>query len=386
MIGKIDVQLDVLSSGFNRETCWVHSRPAFRPVGSPRAVVTMQKLRLTGNDVFQDTWSMCSGDGRGHWEEPRLESGLGRRRIGDGLEEGPSDITPGWHADSGKLLATGHTVVYRDDDLVLMPRPRSTIYSVWDDCLKTWGDWQKLMLPPDEEKLCMEGAGSTQRWDLPGGDILLPTYFPAGGQKADPRSMQYVSTILKCSFDGDTLRYVSHGSELTIPEGRGFVEPSITSVQGRFFLTLRNNEAGYVTAGDDGLRFNTPRRWIFDDGTDLGNYNTQQHWVTNDDELYLVYTRRGANNDHIMRHRAPLFIAQVDTERLCVIRATEQIVVPERGARLCNFGIAKVSAKETWITVAEWMQTKQPDPYDFTICEKYGSDNSIYLARLRFNL
>ena len=193
-----------------------------------------------------------------------------------------------------------------------------------------------------------------------------------------------MATVLQCAFDGETLRYQRHGSELTVPEGRGFVEPSLTCVADRYFLTLRNNFAGYVTTSEDGLHYGEPRRWLFDDGSDLGNYNTQQHWVTHRDDLYLVYTRRGANNDHVMRHRAPLFMAQVDKDRLCVLRDTEQILVPEHGARLCNFGVAKVSENETWVTVAEWMQTAPPHPHDFTVCERYGSNNRVFLAKVLF--
>lgn len=99
---------------------------------------------------------------------------------------------------------------------------------------------------------------------------------------------------------------------------------------------------------------------VWDDGADLGNYNTQQHWVTHSNGLFLVYTRKGAHNDHVFRHRAPLFIAQVDPEKLCVVRSTERVLVPERGARLGNFGVAEVSENETWVTVAEWMQTWGP--------------------------
>ena len=108
----------------------------------------------------------------------------------------------------------------------------------------------------------------------------------------------------------------------------------------------------------------------------LGNYNTQQHWVTHSEGLFLVYTRRGANNDHVFRHRAPLFMAQVDPERLAVLRETERILVPERGARLGNFGVTQVSPDETWVTVAEWMQPKG--------CEKYGSDGSVWVARIHW--
>ena len=110
---------------------------------------------------------------------------------------------------------------------------------------------------------------------------------------------------------------------------------------------MRNDERGYVTTGSDGLHFESPKPWTFDDGFLLGNYNTQQHWVTHSDGLFLVYTRKGANNDHVFRHRAPLFIAQVDTEHLCVIRETERILVPERGTRLGNFSVTSVDEKQT---------------------------------------
>lgn len=383
MTGSLDINLEVLSSGYDRQSCWVHPRPAFMPGQPARAIVTMQKLRLTGDDVFQGTYDLYSEDGGGHWTAARLQSGLGRHRVSDDLEEGPSDLTPGWHVASGTLLVIGHTVWYRNDTLLPVPRPRNTAYSVWEPKSGSWKTWKKLEFPKGE-RFSMEGAGSTQRWDLPNGDILLPTYFALKGTENGTHYMEHASTVLRCSFDGETLRYLDHGSELTVPTGRGFVEPSITRVAGRYFLTLRNDLAGYVTVSADGLHYDPPTPWRFDDGSELGNYNTQQHWVTHHDDLYLVYTRRGANNDHIMRHRAPLFIARVDTQRLCVIRATERILVPERGARLCNFGVTKVSDDETWITVAEWMQTTLPNPFDSTVCEKYGSDNSVFLVRLRF--
>ena len=30
------------------------------------------------------------------------------------------------------------------------------------------------------------------------------------------------------------------------------------------------------------------------------------------------------------------------------------------------------------------MQTGPPDPYDYTVCERYGSDNSVFVAKIRF--
>jgi hypothetical protein len=224
---------------------------------------------------------------------------------------------------------------------------------------------------PDEPKFGSSGAGSAQRVDLVGGDILLPIYFK------EPSEQQFSVTVCRCRFDGDRLEYVTRGNEMTVPVDRGLYEPSLTCFRGRYYLTLRNDQHGYVATSTDGLQYDQPRRWTFDDGTDLGNYNTQQHWVTHSDGLYLVYTRRGAMNDHVFRHRAPLFIAQVDPDRLQVIRATEQVLIPQRGARLGNFGVVDVSADETWISAAEWMQPEG--------VERHGSDNSVFVAKLKWS-
>jgi hypothetical protein len=72
-----------------------------------------------------------------------------------------------------------------------------------------------------------------------------------------------------------------------------------------------------------------------------------------------------------------LFIARIDSKRLCVIRSTERVLVPERGTRIGNFGVVEVSPQETWVTTTEWMQ-----PHGV---EKYGSDNSIYAAKIKWN-
>ena len=73
---------------------------------------------------------------------------------------------------------------------------------------------------------------------------------------------QYSVTVLRCGFDGKKLTYLEHGSEHTVPVERGFAEPSITCFRDRYFLTLRNDRAGYVTVSDDGLHFAKPRKWF----------------------------------------------------------------------------------------------------------------------------
>ena len=333
----------------------------------------MRDRSLATSDDGGETWSGFT---------PHKEA-FGRQPLPDDREEGVSDFTPLWHEASGKLLGTGHTVVYKDDTLLASnDRPRSTSYSYYDPEARKWSIWKKLEMP---EGFLNAGAGSTQRHDLPNGEILLPIYYvkPEGGSDK-PYFAHAYSTVLRCSFDGETLKYIEHGTELTHPDTRsGFCEPSIAYAAGRYFLTLRNYVAAHVAVGDDGLHYGESIPWLFDDGSELGNYDTQQHWLVHGDDLYLVYNRRGADNDHVYNHRAPLFIAQVDTENLRVIRDTEKILVPNRGARVGNFGVTKISESESWVVVSEWMQTTAPDHHDCTVCERYGSDNSVFLAKIR---
>ncbi len=380
-----DIELQTIHSGYDRKTCWVHARPGAIPGDPPIVVVMMQKLRLTGCDVFYELNEMRTDDGGRTWSEPVAhKKTLGRRLVEGGIEEGISGFTPMWHAKTGVLLGIGLTVRYKDDDLQVHPRPCDTGYSVYDPAARTWSTWRKLEIP-DDPKFFSTGACCSQRLDLPNGDILQPVFISLMETAKDVFDTQDMAAVVRCTFDGETLRYVEHGTELTVPGGRGFNETSIAHVAGQYFLTLRNDDAGYITTSQDGLHYDEPRVWTFDDGTDLGNYNTQQHWVAHGDDLYLVYNRRGANNDHVFRHRAPLFIAQVDKDRLCVIRETERILVPERGARLGNFGVTQINEHETWVVVSEWMQTNPPDPLDCRVCEKYGSDNSVFVARIRFD-
>ena len=369
-----EIKLDTVSKGYDGKTCWVHPRAGAIPGCPPSVVMTMQKLLLTGSDIFYALNDVRSDDLGATWS-PITEhtETLGRREESDGTIVAACDFTPKWHAKSGKLLGIGHTVRYRGDKVV-ENRKREASYAVYDDKTRTWSAWTTLAMP-DDAKFFNAGAGCVQRVDLENGDILLPIYFKA---KADK---YYRVTVLRCSFDGKTLKYIEQGNALILESGRGVYEPSLTRCAGRYYLTLRNDTAGYVCTSDDGLHFGPIKPWQFDDGTDLGNYNTQQHWVTHGPSLYLVYTRKGAHNDHVFRHRAPLFMAEVDKDKLAVKRNTESVLVPEHGARLGNFAVTEVSEDETWVTVSEWMQTWGPNiviPPD----NAFHADNSVYAARI----
>jgi hypothetical protein len=361
------LQLDVVSAGFDGETCWFHPRAGAIPGKVPTVVLTMQKWWLKQSDVFLPVQSQISTDLGKTWTKPvEHKDTLGRHPAVDGIETGICDFTPKWHAKSGTLLGTGHSVQYKDNKLVLV-RPRVAVWSVYNAKAGTWTPWAEVAMP-DPVKFWNSGAGCTQRVDLENGDVLLPVYYKSKEAKA------YSSTVMRCRFDGEKLTYAAHGDELSVDIDRGLYEPSLTKFQGKYYLTLRNDRAAYVAVSSDGLHFTKPVIWHFDDGSELGSYNTQAHWVTHSDGLFLSYTRKGADNDNVVRHRAPLFLAQVDPDRLVVLRKTEQVIVPNKGAQLGNFAVVDVNERETWVTTSEGMSPKGG--------EKYGADGRVYAARV----
>jgi len=379
------IQLDVVSEGFDGKTQWFQPRVGMIPPHT--AVLTATKALLGGSDLFTAVRSMRSEDMGRTWSEPVAhEASLGRREQPGGEQIVACDMTPAWHAASGKLLATGHTASYlKAGTLVHSPHRRETPYTVYDPAADTWTPWRSLRMPDMDGMFFNAGAGCTQRVDLEDGSILLPIYFMARPLEGQPVNRCYSATVVRCSFDGETLRYAEHGDVLALSDPRGFCEPSLTRYGGRFYMTLRNDVRAYVATSRDGLRFDKPVPWVFDDGAELGSCNTQQHWVTHSDGLFLAYTRRGANNDHVIRNRAPLFMAQVDTERLCVVRGTERILLPDKGAQYGNFGVVNASPAESWVLDAEGMHGDAEKPFDIERTLRRGANNRLYLCRIQWD-
>ena len=329
---------------------WWQARTAFVPGEVPLLITTMSETGRTGTHNFHDIYQSVSRDAGRTWSKPEPIPSLKRTAQADDYEVAPGDLWPTWHAKTGKVLVTGKTFNFADGKKENRLREKVS-YAVMDPKLGEWGPMRFLALPANDHSgkpIVAVNAGCTQRVDLPNGDVLLPVRY-----WRDSKKHNYTSIVARCSFDGETLIYKEHGTEHTIPTGRGLYEPSLAQSRGKYFLTMRADHSAFVTRGKDGIHFEPIREWTFDDGKPLGSYNTQQHWVTIGGGLFLVYTRRGAHNDHIMRHRAPLFIGQVNPETLQVIRSTERILIPENHATLGNSGICRVSDTESWITCGE---------------------------------
>ena len=350
---------------------WFHPRAAAIPARSqtgPAVVMTIQK-HLKVSDYYSGLHVMTRTNLNAPWSGPALPPELDWQQLTNGVTISVADVTPGWHAPSGKLLAIGCQVRYSSKGKQLddVTRAHQTVYAVYDPKMERWSRWQVLELPAEEQFNFARNACS--QWLVqPDGKLLVPLYI--GRNSSEPFS----TTVAECRFDGTKLTYLRHGTVLKLNLARGLYEPSLIAFRGSYFLTLRNDERGYVSVSEDGLQFAEPKPWRFDDGKELGSYNTQQHWLAHSEGLFLIYTRRGANNDHIIRNRAPLFMARVDPETLRVLRHTEKVVVSERGAELGNFGAAAISENESWITVSEGMFMKDS--------RQRGAEGATFVARI----
>lgn len=371
-----NVQLETVMKHADDKYIWFHPRAAAIPGKDGielEVVMTIQK-HLMISDYYSGLHMMHRSSVSAAWTGPVLPPELDWQQHPDGITISVADVTPGWHAATGKVIAIGCQVRYSaaGSQLNDVKRAHQTVYAAYEPKSRQWSSWQVLELPQDD--IFDFARNACAQWVVMGdGKLLVPLYISKG-----------IVTVAECGFDGKTMVYIRHGSLLQLPAAPelsarelALVEPSLIAFRGRYFLTLRNDYRGYVAASDDGLHFDEVQPWLFDDGTELGSYNTQQHWLAHSDALYLVYTRRGANNDHIMRHRAPLFMAQANPDTLKVIRSTERVVVPERGAELGNFGACAISEKESWVTVSEGMFMKDS--------LERGAEGATFVARIMWD-
>jgi hypothetical protein len=368
------IKLNTLRSGFDFKTCWVAPMMTISADHSLR-VLSMGKLDLSGSDVFEGTYCSYSKDQGKTWSEPTRPDVFARKpnRFGGTT---CYEIFTKRLAKNGQIIGFGQAVQYTPDNRVDHRHPRANaVFFLNQDTLQ-WSAPIELEIPPAIQKDFTQLG--FQVVDMANGDLLLPM-----ATTCLPNYLSKVHVVRLRIADGQ-VRTIDYGAALDqVRQPRGLYEPSLIQFRGNYYLTLRNDITGYVAASEDGLNYQAPRPWCFDNGELLGNYNTQQRWVRNgDDELYLIYTRRNANNENVFRHRGPVMIAQVDPHRLCVIRETEQIVVPNRGARMGNFMATEIAPRRSWFTVAEWMQNdlKGYGRAGAEYCAGFGSDNSVFLA------
>ncbi|MCC6341364.1 MAG: exo-alpha-sialidase [Bryobacterales bacterium] len=348
------IRHSVLWEGRKQGKVWFHPRACRIPGKEPVLLMTLQEI--TGSDVFHHVHWSESRDLAASWSEPKPIPGMGRRKTADGLEEGICDVVPEYHARTKTVLAMGHNVYYdRTGKLARPDTERWPVYIVRDPAGR-WGTVRKLEWD-NPEASAMYTSNCSQRVTLENGEILVPLSFGPLGRRD-----RGVCTAL-CSFDGKELRIRKSGNVQRNAVKRGLLEPSLARFAGRYYMTIRaEDDRGYVTVSPDGLEWEEKRAWCWDDGEPLTMSTTQQRWLPHSEGLYLAYTRKDASNINVVRWRTPIFAAEVDVEKLCLIRSTERVVFriegdgvnhPETVPYLGNFHTTAISPRESIVTTCE---------------------------------
>lgn len=401
------VAVETIFHGRQRNECWFEPSMALAPPGrygaTPAVMVTVSQLN--GNDIgpHHYTWTRDFG---ARWSNPAQSQGLQVNPLPNDVFEKPW-VSPFYHRASDTLLLLGRTCFTQDtlprpgvkgeSHAIWSPRAKGMdlradlLYSQWDPRRDDALPWQRVAWQAHLAGTGIDRVYSSdvsQRLELADGSILCPVTLGA----ADGRGQ---AGVLRLLWDRSSLSVAERGNLLTCQDVRGFHEPSLTCHEGRYLLTLRNDLRGYVAVSTDGLHFGEPIPWRFDDGSELGSYNTQQHWLRQGDTLFLVYTRRSELSNGVVRHRAPLFMAAVDAARPCVLRDTERVLIPENGARMGNFCTLSVNDREAWVVTGEWLQRLVPgyrEGLPFYVDAARGDSpynriqfiGNLLLARLRF--
>ncbi len=357
---------------------WFHPRACMLPGpdGDPVALMTLQEIG--GSDYFgQVHWSMSDDLGK-TWSEPQAIAALGRDPLpgrDDDLSAAVCDVVPQYHPQSDTVIAMGHVVFYKGE--YFARKEQLARYPVYVTRTKdgTWSE-RKILEWDDPRGGHIYSNNCGQRIVLPSGDVQMSFTF---GPEPTNRMVAGVRT----TFDGEHLAVKEVGPAIHNDVGRGLLEPSVTRFGDQFWITMRaEDDRGYVSVSDDGLNWEEKQAWSWDDGTPLEMSTTQQHWLTHSDGLFLVYTRKDATNANVIRWRSPLWVAQVDVDRRCLIKSTEQVVLPlvgdgvndpDKVALMGNFNVTNVSPDESWVTVGEWMP-------------RHGYRGNVLLARIRWSM
>ena len=379
MSGELQISVSTMVEGTN-EWDWMQARTAHVPgEGSLSVTIMNQTLNRFVHD-YGDIYQTISRDHGGTWSAPAKVPSLQRAKTADGYEWAPSDMWNQWHPKSGMVVAAGVSFHFAEGRHEHQLR-RQVAYAVMDPSTTGWGSLQALELPERDQQPVSAGTEcrlqparrSARRRCVVTRELSSLRHSRRGceylrllGRRA---SQQHRGALClrraKADLQG-TRHTTLHNWRPFAPaaerrgvefSARGLAEPSLAAFDGAFFLTLRSDHSAFVTKGNDGINFDQVREWTFDDGEILGSYCTQQHWATIGGRLYLLYCRPTGRNDHIFRHRAPIFIAEVDPERLQVIRDTERAAIPENNAGMGNFGVCQISDTECWVTCGDGMRS-----------------------------
>ncbi len=366
----LTIERHIAEQGYDRVHC--RANPVALPLGNQVLMLT-QNLLIRAFDCFSGVSLLRSEDGGQTWGKAEPVPALAGETFPDGTRA--AFLSSGMRAlPDGQVLVWVTTFRYDEENRLDRSFPQRVEYLYYDPASNVWSPRRELPLAVEEDADAL--AVNTQITE--DGDGFL---FPYCVRQKSTRFYSRIARLRRAP-DGEITR-LELSAPIRLEQGRGFLEPSLVRFGSKFVLSLRNDESGFVTCSDNWRAFPSAKKWCFDDGEWLGNYNTMTRLLPLGGKLYLVYTRKGLHNDHVFRHRAPLLLGEVNPETLRVLRSTETILVPEHGARLGNFTVGNDGQGGAYVSVAEWMQTLEPNWHDCQACERHGADNRSWFVVIR---
>ena len=164
---RYDVKAEAVIKELSAAFCWFHPRvaplPGYGKAGQPAVIMTIQK-HLSASDHYSGLYFLRTDDLGQTWTGPTEIPELAWQ-IGDNNETiAVCDVTPGWHAPSGKMLAIGTKLRYSPQGAQLLDKPRSheCAYSTYDSQSQKWTAWKMLAMPETEGKFFLVAPGCVQ--------------------------------------------------------------------------------------------------------------------------------------------------------------------------------------------------------------------------------
>lgn len=338
-------------SGDKHDDLWLGPDISLIDDNNPRLGMTFMTTDRTGNDsVGKILYAEANlqGDILTKFIEP---AGLQPRTLKDKGVEGVFSKSA-YHPYSGKILAIGSSAIFDNTVLREGTKCRRMVYAVYNPAIKKWSNWIRLN-PPGAvfgEKAAVHP--SPQFSIEADGDIIIPYTWLCDGD-----DIRHVGTV-RCSFDGKKLIPKKRGTFHTLRYKRGFLEPMIIRFKKRYYMTIRaENGRAYQSISNDGLDWEEPKVWRWNDGKIIAMNTTMTRFIKPSGRLALVYTRVCNNNNNVMRNRAPLFVALVDTKKRRLIKSSETIIFPNKGLPMGNFNTNPGINGFWYISVGEWDRT-----------------------------
>src|SRR5262245_35379137 len=132
-----DVRANAVLKELSPKFCWFHPRVAPLPGhgknGQPAVIMTIQK-HLAADDHYSGMYFLRTDDLGMTWTGPTVIPELAWQNGDNDETIAVCDVTPAWHAKSGKMIAIGIKLRYSKQGAQLLDKPRSheCAYAAYD--------------------------------------------------------------------------------------------------------------------------------------------------------------------------------------------------------------------------------------------------------------